>query len=65
MTDDNATEKAALKEVWPQTIQLLCTFHFLQRRWTWLYEGKIKHSDRAPLLHQVKTLVYAKTDAIL
>ena len=59
MTDDNAIEKAALNEVWPQTIQLLRTFHFLQRKWTWLYE-RIKQSDRAPLLKQVKTLCMPK-----
>lgn len=53
MTDDSNTEKGALKSVWPSSKQLLCTFHFLQRRWTWLYEGKncIQHQDRSTLLN--------------
>jgi len=34
MIDDSTVEHAALASI------LLCTFHFLQRRWTWLYEGK-------------------------
>ena len=42
MTDDSNTEKQALKAIWPNAIQLLCTFHFLQCRWTWLYEGRIR-----------------------
>ena len=64
MTDDSTTEKAAFKSLWPQAKQLLCIFHFLQRRWTWLYEGKnhILHSNRATLLKLVKALVYARSD---
>ena len=48
MTDDSGTEKDVLRSVWPNSIQLLCIFHFLQRRWTWLYEGKnkIQQQDR-------------------
>ena len=67
MTDDSNTEKAALKAIWPKAVELLCTFHFLQRRWTWLFEGsnKIKHEDRSTLLNLVKKLVYAKTDEAL
>lgn len=67
MTDDSSTEKRALEAVWPKSKQLLCVFHFLQRRWTWLYEGKnrISHQDRPTLLNLVKTLVYAKSELIL
>jgi len=67
MTDDSTSVKGALRNIWPDTQQLLCTFHFLQRRWTWLLEGtnKIQNEDRATLLNLVKTLVYAKTDAAL
>ena len=46
MTDDCGTEKGALRSVWPNSTQLLCIFHFLQRRWTWLYEGKIRFSSK-------------------
>ena len=67
MTDDNTTEKAAFRSMWPHAKQLLCTFHFLQRRWTWLYEGKnhILHSERATLLKLVKVLLYAKSEKLL
>lgn len=40
---------------------MLCTFHFLQSQWTWLYEGrnKIHKEDRVVLIHEVRKLVYA------
>ena len=67
MTDDCGTEKGALRSVWPNSIQLLCIFHFLQRRWTWLYEGKnkIQQQDCVTLINLVKTLVYAKSESFL
>ena len=34
------TERGALADVWPDACLLLCTFHFLQSRWTWLYDSK-------------------------
>ena len=42
LTDDSIAEQAALQSVWPLSTLLLCSFHFLQRRWTWLYDGKNK-----------------------
>ena len=56
MTDDSSSEKNALKIIWPNSLQLLCLFHFLQRRWTWLWEGqnKIYNKDRASLINLVK-----------
>ena len=67
MTDDSMTEKEALKTMWPMSTQLLCVFHFLQRRWTWLWDGKnrIYHKDRAVLINLVKTLVYAPSELLL
>jgi len=63
MTDDSNTEKQALKTIWSDSQQLLCTFHFLQQKWTWLFDShnKIQHTDRAILLNTVKAIVYAKT----
>jgi len=63
MTDDSNTEKQTLKTTWPDSQQLFCTFHFLQRRWTWLFDGhnKIQHKDRTTLLNTVIAMVYAKT----
>ena len=40
MTDDSSPERDALSKVWPSALLLLCTFHFLQRRWTWLWDAK-------------------------
>ena len=67
MTDDSMTEKGALKTMWPSSTQLLCIFHFLQRSWTWLWEGKNKiyKDDRAVLINLVKTLVYAPSEILL
>jgi len=36
MIDDSSNERGAFKEFWPDTTMLMCTFHFLQCRWTWL-----------------------------
>ena len=67
MTDDSATERAALHQAWPSTTLLLCTFHFLQRRWTWLWEGKnsIRKEHRKLLIDQVKDMVYAQSETTL
>ena len=34
MIDDSSAERNAITSVWNSTTTLLCTFHFLQRRWT-------------------------------
>ena len=67
MTDDTATERAALRQAWPSTTLILCTFHFLQRRWTWLWEGKnnIHKEHRKLLIDQVKDMVYAESETTL
>ena len=67
MTDDSCSEKNALKMIWPNSLQLLCIFHFLQRRWTWLWEAqnKIYNKDRASLINLVKSLVYAPSEILL
>jgi hypothetical protein len=33
MTDDDSAEKGALRLVWPEADQKLCTFHVLQVHW--------------------------------
>ena len=42
----------------------LYTFHFLQRRWTWLYDGKnrIQKEDRVVLIQHIRSMVYSKTE---
>ena len=62
MIDDSSAE------CWPQVRVLLCTFHFLQRRWTWLYEGKNKISKddgRVTLIQEIRQLVNTRTEESL
>ena len=40
MTDDSASESAALREVFPHSILLLCVFHVLQAFWRYLWDSK-------------------------
>lgn len=40
LIDDSATECNAITSVWQSATPLLRTFHFLQRRWTWLHDSK-------------------------
>lgn len=64
MIDDSTVEQAALSKCWPCAKILLCTFHFLQRRWTWLLEGrnKIHKEDRISLMQSLRSLVYSNTE---
>jgi len=63
MTDDSSAERNAIHSVWPEICLLLCAFHFLQRRWTWLHDGenRIANQHRQILINKVKQLVYADT----
>ena len=64
MTDDSSSERGVIQGFWQHANILLCTFHFLQRRWTWLYEAKnrIHKADRITLLSKMKEFVYAQTE---
>ena len=42
LIDDSSSEQTAINKAWPSAVVLLCTFHFLQRRWTWLQDGQNK-----------------------
>ena len=46
MTDDLSTERNVPHSLWPDTQLLLCTFHFLQRKWTWLHDGNNRIADK-------------------
>ena len=63
MTDDDAAEKGALQEQWPESTQLLCIFHFLQAMWRWLWDGKheIKKDDRKHLMLYMQNMVFAES----
>ena len=60
ITDDSDAERGALREVWPNSMQLLCIFHYLQSWWTWLWDGThgISKEDRYPIMALVRKLVY-------
>jgi hypothetical protein len=64
MTDDSTPEREALHSTWNKTRLLLCIFHFLQRRWTWMHDSKnrIGHRDRITLINVVKSMVYSKSE---
>ena len=63
LTDEQAAQREALRQVWPGTRQLLCLFHYLQRWWRWLWEKKqgIDLEDRKDIMQLVRKLVYAST----
>ena len=63
MIDDSSSERGAIQEFCPAATFLLCTFHFLQSKWTWLHDGKnhISKNDRVILINMIKELVYAQT----
>lgn len=64
MTDNSLSERNALHSGWPATRLLLCVFHFLQAKWTWLHDGQncIANKDRSILIAETKMLVYADTE---
>jgi len=64
LTDDSSTERAALQDIWPDSTLLLCIFHYLQSKWTWLWAGrnKVSKEDRAQLILPIRDLVYAKNE---
>ena len=43
ITDELASQREALRNVWPNARLLLCLFHYLQRWWKWLWEGNFIH----------------------
>ena len=64
VTNDSEAERAAVAEVWPQSLLLLSIFHVLQSGWRWLCDSKnaIAEKDRKPLILVLKSLVNAKTE---
>ena len=64
MINNSVIEQAALSKCWPLAKTFLCTFHFLQRRWTWLYDGinRIQKEDLVVLIQHIRSMVYSKTE---
>ena len=67
MIDDSISERSAIEGAWPNAKVLLCTFHFLQICWTWLYDGKnrIDKNDQLIFIYKFKNMVYAQTESAL
>lgn len=66
MTDNSAAERGALKEVFPETLLLLCQFHVLQAMWRyiWKYETGVNPSHRRTLFFLFKSLVYERNTEV-
>ena len=64
MRDDSCAERNALRDAWPNCSLLLCTYHFLQRNWTWLHDGsnKVANVDSKVLIGMVKDLIYSENE---
>ena len=67
MTDDCSAERNAMHQIWPDAKLLLCVFHFLQAKWSWLHNGSnhIANEDRQVLMNITKQMVYAKSEPAL
>lgn len=59
MTDDDSGQRGALLDTWKEVIILLCTFHFLQTIWHWLYNSSnnINRDDHQHLMGHFQKLV--------
>ena len=64
----STSECLAIEKAWPSATVLLCIFDFLQRRWTWLHDGKngvIKHAEHLVLIKNLQNMVYASNEQLL
>ncbi|GBN38811.1 hypothetical protein AVEN_173369-1 [Araneus ventricosus] len=63
LTDKFSAEINALKNVWPQSTNLLCIFHVAQAVWRWLWEAKnsIPKDHRQVLMHIFQKIMYASS----
>ena len=63
LTDEQASQCEALRQVWPNVRLLLCLFHYLQRWWRWLWERKqgVDLEDWKEIMQLIRKLVYASS----
>ncbi|KAL9977493.1 hypothetical protein ACROYT_G014901 [Oculina patagonica] len=61
MTDDDSGQRGALSDTLKDSLLLLCTFHFLQAVWRWLFNSNnnISKEDRQHLMGHFQKLVFA------
>lgn len=64
MTDNSASERLALRTVFPEAKLYLCLFHIIQAVWRFLgkNENAIEKNDRNALYHAFKKLIYSGTE---
>ena len=64
LTDDDSSQRAALRTTWKSTKLLLCVFHFLQATWRWLWDSKnkIELCDRKALMKFIQNMVFAESE---
>ena len=63
LTDDSASDRAALREVFPHSTLLLCVFHVLQAFWCYLLDSKsgVPREERPVIFALYKDMVYASS----
>ena len=64
MTDDDSGQRGALSDTWKDSLLLLCTFHFLQAVWRWLFNSNnnISKEDRQHLMGHFQKLVFSASE---
>ena len=64
MTDNCEEIRDAVRQTWPGTTIVLCTFHILQQVWRWLHDKNhgIPLADRPHLLLLFKHILYAESE---
>ena len=64
MTDDDSGQRGALSDIWKDALLLLCTFHFLQAVWRWLFNSNnnINKEDRQHLMGHFQKLVFSTSE---
>ena len=58
MTDDDSGQRGALSDIWKESILLLCTFHFLQAVWRWLFNANNNINKEDRLMQHFQKLVF-------
>ena len=63
MTDESASERAALRAVFPPSTLLLCVFHVIQTFWRYLWDNKswVPREERPVICAFYKDMVYASS----
>jgi len=63
LTDDSSPERNAINNIWPEATLFLCIFHFLQSKWTYLWDSRngVTKENRRTIIGLIKNMVFAET----